>query len=79
MGNPPNMWQDKIYMLTGDTLGNQLPQTIVWPTRLLEPIGRAVKVQKTATMITTLMGTDLKSLPPVEADTPDLEYDEVQT
>jgi hypothetical protein len=79
MGNPPNGWQDKIYALTGDTLGNQLPQTVVWPTRLLEPIGRVVKVLKTATMIATLMGTDLESLPPVEADTPDSDYDEIQT
>jgi hypothetical protein len=79
MGNPPNMWQDKIYGLTSDTLGNQLPQMVVWPTRLLEPIGRVVKVQKNTTMIATLMETDLESLPPVESDTPDSEYDEVQT
>jgi hypothetical protein len=79
MGTPPNNWQDKIYAMTGDTMGNQLPQTVIWPTRLLEPIGRIVKVQKTADLIATLMGTDLENVPPVEAATPATEYDEIQT
>jgi hypothetical protein len=30
MGTPPNNWQDKIYAMTGDTMGNQLPQTVIW-------------------------------------------------
>jgi hypothetical protein len=52
----------------GDTMGNQfLPEMAIWPTRLLEPIGQIIKVQKTAALVTTLMGSNMEMVSPVEA------------
>jgi hypothetical protein len=79
MGNPPNSWQDKIYAMTGDTTGNQMPQMVIWPTRILEPLGWVIKVQKTTDLVSLLMGTALETVPLVAVNTPSAEYDKVQT
>jgi hypothetical protein len=38
MGMPPKPWENQMYVLAGDVMGEQMPhQTFVWPAHILEP------------------------------------------
>jgi hypothetical protein len=70
-----------MYTLARDVMGGQMPQTLVWPTHILEPLYHEVKVLKlTQQVATTLMVTIATTLAPADGDTmPAEEYDEIAT
>jgi hypothetical protein len=60
-----------LHWLAGDVMGDhQLPQTLVWPTCILEPLYHTVKVLKLAQQATMLMDTNATTLGPVDANIP---------
>ena len=79
MGMPPKAWENQMYAVAGDVMGDQMPQTLVWPMRILEPLNVDVKVLKLAQQITTLMGTEATTLPPIDEDEIEEYYDTIKT
>jgi hypothetical protein len=41
MGLPPESWESQMFALAGDVMGEQLPQTLIWPVCILEPLSHA--------------------------------------
>jgi hypothetical protein len=80
MGMPrPKAWENQMYTVTGNVMGEQMPQTLVWPTHILEPLNVDVKVLKLAQQITRLMGTEATTLPPIDDDELEEYYDTIKT
>jgi hypothetical protein len=58
-------WHQKLFALTGNLVGSQMPQIIQWSTCLLDVVPWAVQVSKLDNQIAALMNVGVDTLPPV--------------
>jgi hypothetical protein len=77
VGNEP--WHQKLFALTGDVVGNQMPQTVQLPSHALDLIPQAVKVAKLTNQLSTLAAADNKMLDPVPTGADAATFDEIKT
>jgi hypothetical protein len=79
LGMPVEGWHQKLFAFTGDVFENQMPQTILWPTRALEELTTATRVAKLNTQIADLMNDGTITLPPIVVGATADTYDEIPT
>jgi hypothetical protein len=79
LGVPNEVWHQKLFAITGNVIGSQMPQTIQWSARSLEILARSVRVSKLNDQIGTLMNVGANTLPPVEAGAEADTFDEIRT
>jgi hypothetical protein len=79
LGVANEVWHQKLFALTGDVIGNQMPQTIQWSARSLEILSRDVQVLKLNAQVGALMHADVDTLPPVVNGADVATYDAIRT
>jgi hypothetical protein len=77
VGNEP--WHQKLFALTGNFIGSQMPQTTQMPVRGLDLLPHSVKVAKLANQLMSLQNPDVHTLGSVAIGADASLYDEVKT
>jgi hypothetical protein len=72
-------WHQKLFALTGDVVGSQMPQMVQLPTQALDVLSHAVKVAKLAVQLATLeANSDTEMLEPVATGADPATFDELK-
>ena len=80
LGAPARSWEEKVIGLTGDVMGNQLPQALNFNGMLLRGTSRAIRVPKTLALRLALEANpNMAAVVPVDAEAAEDTYDVVRT
>jgi hypothetical protein len=72
-------WHQKLFALTGDVVGSQMPQTAQVPLRALDILPQPVKIAKLAAQLTSLLNNTVLTLGPVATGANASQFDEMET